>query len=291
MACPEDPFFSVIIPTFNRADLLPRCLESVLGQRFQDFELLVVDDGSTDETPGVLKPFLKEKVFYLNSSRGGVSRARNLGSKMARGQWLAFLDSDDLWFPEKLTLQYEFIQKNPSAVLVHGEEVWIRNGVRVNPMKKHKKGGGDQFERSLKLCLISPSATVIKRSLFFELGGFDSNFPVCEDYDLWLRLLSFYEVGFIETPLIVKFGGHKDQLSKAFVGMDYWRVLTLEKLLDNPLLGEKKKRQTAQVLLEKTRILVQGYHKHQNFTHLSRVEGIRQKACSFLSTHRFAPSL
>lgn len=270
------PFYSVIIPTFNRAHTLERALESVLAQTFKDFELIVVDDGSTDNSLEVLNRFAlnPSKVKIYSQNNFGVSAARNFAVEKAKGEWLAFLDSDDEWLKDKLQLQYNYIQEHKKLndyPLVHGEEIWIRNGKRVNPKKKHQKGGGDQFAPNLKLCAISPSVAVMKRSVFHELGGFREDYPACEDYDLWLKLTSLYEVGFIEVPLVNKYGGHADQLSHKYKAMDYWRVKSIAWILQNRKLTEEKKELAARTLQEKAKILLQGYEKHQNLDNYKEV--------------------
>jgi glycosyltransferase involved in cell wall biosynthesis len=219
--------FSVIIPTFNRAEKVIRAIESVLSQTFKDYELIVIDDGSTDDTYDLIKGF---PIQYHKIENSGVSAARNFGVKLSQGEWLAFLDSDDEWLPNKLELQARFIKENDYKV-VHGEEIWMRRGKRVNPKLKHKKSGGDIFEASLELCLMSPSTIAIKRELFESYGGFREDFEVCEDYDLWLKITRTNEVGFIEQPIIIKHGGHEDQLSTKHKAMDLWRVKSMQQLL------------------------------------------------------------
>lgn len=263
------PTVSVIIPSFNRAYILSRTLESVFAQTYPHMEVILVDDGSTDKTEEVCQGFSKLQYFYQENS--GVSMARNQGVRKSRGEYIAFLDSDDEWLPEKLQKQVEFLESHPEFSWVHGEEIWIRNGRRVNPMKKHQKGGGNQFFKSLNLCLISPSTVMMKRTLFDEFEGFDPEFTVCEDYDLWLRILSRYPVGFIDEYLIKKYGGHEDQLSKKYFAMDYFRVKTLEKLWRQNLRG-KEREEVQKVGIKKSEILIQGYKKHGNFKNLSEVE-------------------
>ena len=262
---------SVIIPTYNRAASLLRAINSVLGQSFKDFELIVVDDGSTDDTASIISDF--SSIIYLKQENKGVSSARNLGIANANGQYVAFLDSDDEWLPSKLSSQIEYIQLNPKFRWVHTEEVWIRNNIRVNQMIKHKKGQGDQFLPSLNLCLISPSSVLIEKTLL-ENNLFDESFKVCEDYDLWLRLLIDNPVGFIPEPLIRKYGGHADQLSRKFYGMDLFRVKTLCKL--RSLIKEDTTRLSAveTVLNKKVDILKKGSVKHNNTRLLQELESL-----------------
>lgn len=224
------PEISVIIPTFNRSTTVVRAVDSVLTQSFSSYELIVIDDGSTDETARVLSPY-ENKIRYIKQTHSGVSAARNNGISLARGNIITFLDSDDYWLPDKLKVQMDFFRNNQDISIVQTEEMWLRNGLRLNPQKKHKKEGGNIFKRSLELCLISPSAVAMRRELFSEYGMFDEDMPVCEDYDLWLRLTAHIDVGYIPESLIVKTGGHEDQLSQSRWGMDRYRIYSMLKLL------------------------------------------------------------
>ncbi len=254
------PRVSVIIPTYNRAGLVPEAVASVLAQSYRDFELLVVDDGSRDETPQALAPFRGEIKVLRHPRRRGVSAARNRGIAAARGEWLAFLDSDDLWRPEKLAAQMAWLKANPGFHLCQTGEIWIRHGVRVNPPASHVKAGGWIFFRALRRCLVSPSAVVLSRRLLEAHGGFDEGLPAAEDYDLWLRLSWRYEVGLVPEPLVVKRGGHADQLSRQR-GLDRWRIQALVKLLNEPDLPEPHRAAARRTLAEKCAIYAQGCEK------------------------------
>ena len=250
---------SVIIPTYNRGRMLKEAIESVLTQDFADFELIVVDDGSTDNTNDILKEY-QEDIIVLKQINKGVSAARNTGIASATGHFIAFLDSDDIWMPAKLSLQIEFFNSNPDALICQTEEIWVRNGVRVNPKKRHKKISGDIFEPSLSLCLVSPSAVMIKQSLFEKVGVFDESLPACEDYDLWLRISCRYPVSLVNTPLIIKRGGHPDQLSGAS-GLDKFRIQSLKKLIERKLLSKKQYQAAVKTLKEKCTIYASGCSK------------------------------
>ena len=139
-----NPFFSVIIPTYNRAHMLERAIKSVLAQTYKNFELIVVDDGSTDETKELLSKY--KDIHYYKIDNSGVSFARNFGVSKSKGKYLCFLDSDDEWLNEKLKAQYQQIE-NTRCLIVYGEETWFRNGIRVNKKKIHQKSGGDIFNR------------------------------------------------------------------------------------------------------------------------------------------------
>jgi glycosyltransferase involved in cell wall biosynthesis len=225
------PTVSVVIPSYNRASLLKEAIDSVLGQDFDDFELIVIDDGSTDDTPGLLQSY--PNICVVRQDRRGVSAARNAGIRRASGRFLAFLDSDDLWLPGKLSAQIAFFKTHPKAVICQTQEIWIRSGVRVNPKRRHRKHSGMIFDRSVELCLVSPSAVMLERSLLDEVGWFDESLPACEDYDLWLRIAWRFPIHLISMPLVIKRGGHADQLSRA-PGLDRFRIYALKKVLENP---------------------------------------------------------
>lgn len=255
----KKPGVSVIIPTYNRAWVLNEAIDSVLAQDFRDFELIVVDDGSTDNTGQILDSYHQDLMVIRQPNRG-VSAARNRGIAAASGGLIAFLDSDDLWLPRKLSSQIDFFNSNPDAVINQTEEIWIRDGVRVNPKARHRKLSGMIFEPSLALCLVSPSAVMMKRSLFDEVGLFDEDLPACEDYDLWLRISWRYPVHLIETPLIIKRGGHADQLSKA-PGLDKFRIQALKKVIESGQLEQASYRAAVRTLQEKCTIFAGGCRK------------------------------
>jgi len=254
---------SVVIPAHNRASLLPRALRSVLAQTLPPLEIIVVDDGSSDPTRQLIEQHFP-RVRYLYQANQGVSSARNRGIEAAHGDWIALLDSDDEWLPEKLRLQMQALQAQPGIRLCHTEEIWIRNGRRVNAMNKHAKGGGLIFRQCLPRCVISPSAALIHRSLLNEAGLFDEALPACEDYDLWLRVCAREPVSFVETPQIMKYGGHQDQLSRRFWGMDRFRIQAMEKLLRSSILSGEDRRLTAATLMQKADILARGAAKRGN---------------------------
>jgi glycosyltransferase involved in cell wall biosynthesis len=251
---------SVIIPTYNRLPKVREAIDSVLKQTYRDFELWVVDDGSTDGTGQALE-VLGNKIKYVSQANRGVSAARNLGLRVSRGKYVAYLDSDDLWEPRKLEIQLRCMEANPQFPLCYTDEIWIRKGVRVNPRKKHAKYSGWIFERCLPLCIISPSSALMKRALFREIEGFDENLPVCEDYDFWLRVTCRYPVLFIDRKLIVKRGGHPDQLSNRSWGNDRYRVMALEKLLSFQDLKAEEREMVSRELVRKCHILSRGFNK------------------------------
>jgi glycosyltransferase involved in cell wall biosynthesis len=255
----KKPAVSVIIPTYNRGWILKEAIDSVLAQDYTDYELIVVDDGSTDNTREILDSYGQD-IIVLQQSNKGVSAARNRGIAESRAQLVAFLDSDDLWLPQKLTRQVAFFKSNPAALIGQTEETWVRNGVRVNPKKRHHKFSGMIFEPSLALCLVSPSAVMISKTLFDTVGLFDESLPACEDYDLWLRVSCRYPVYLIDAPLIIKRGGHADQLSMA-AGLDKYRIQSLKKLIEREPLSESQKHAAIKTLQEKSTIYAGGCRK------------------------------
>lgn len=249
---------SVVIPTFNRAAKVARAVASVLDQTFQDYEIIVVEDGSKDGTRDVLEQFGNRIRVIFHRKNRGVSAARNTGIQASCSPLIAFLDSDDHWLPEKLKTQVEFFRVHPGAVACQTEEIWIRMGRRVNPMKKHAKPSGKIFEPSLKLCLVSPSAVMLRRQVLDEVGLFDESLPACEDYDLWLRISCRYPIHLIPSPLLVKEGGSSDQLSACVEGLDQYRIRAMVKLIRSGALGPEQIDATIHELTTKCTIYGKG---------------------------------
>lgn len=274
----SNSFVSIIIPTFNRSQLVERAIRSVLNQTYKNFELIIVDDGSTDDTELRLQQFTTNpSIHYYKKENSGVAAARNFGAAKAKGKWMAFLDSDDEWLAHKLQDQINFLQKNSELKIVYGEETWIRNGMRVNQKKHHKKSGGRIFERCLEQCLIAPSSVLLEKNLFDEFKGFDESFVVCEDYDLWIKISSQYEIGFIEHPLIIKYGGHEDQLSTKYFAMDMWRLKSMHNLLISrslPVNDLSALSALIATMQTKGKILLKGYQKHGNLEDAVKVSQI-----------------
>ena len=262
---------SAVIPTFNRGHCLLRAINSVLAQTTPVDEIIIVDDGSDDKTYDLLvKSELLDmrgqlpNIRYLYQENKGVSAARNLGIKEAENEYIALLDSDDAWAETKIERQaLKLEKKNFSCRITHTEEIWLKDGQRINPKKKHKKSGGFIFEKCLPLCCISPSSVLLHRTLFDDYGFFDEKLPACEDYDMWLRLCAFEEVLFVEEALTIKYGGHADQLSRAFWGMDRFRVLALEKLINSGKLSKTQRSQALEMLVKKIEILLLGAKKRE----------------------------
>jgi glycosyltransferase involved in cell wall biosynthesis len=254
------PLVSVIIPTYNRAWILEKAIDSVLAQDYKNFELIVVDDGSTDDTEKRIRKYEKS-LRFIRQPNSGVSAARNKGISASTGTLVAFLDSDDYWYPEKLSAQVAFFTAHPDAQICQTEEIWIRDGKRVNPKQKHKKPSGMIFIPSLALCLVSPSAVMMRKTLLSKVDAFDESLPACEDYDLWLRVACRYPVHLIDKPLTVKTGGHEDQLSST-VGLDKYRIYALKKILQSGFLTRAQYQAAQDMLKKKCRIYADGCMKH-----------------------------
>ena len=268
----EKPLVSVIIPTFNRANVIKRAVISVLNQTFSDFECIVVDDGSTDETDFVLSEF-SSKIRVVKTENRGVAAARNFGAELAEGKFIAFLDSDDEWKKEKLSRQISYM-KESGLKISQTDEIWVRNGKFVNKSMKYIRPSGDIFYKCLEVCAVTPSSVVMERELFFDYGGFDESFPVCEDFDLWLRMSPKEKFGLIDEPLIVKYGGAADQLSNA-AGMDKYRIISIYNMLyKNNNLDKEQKKALFETLAKKVKIYAEGAKKRKKFDEAAWAENL-----------------
>ena len=253
---------SVVIPTFNRISLVARAIDSVLKQSLNPYEIIVVDDGSDDGTSEMIQNKYKS-IKLIQQQNNGVSAARNNGIKHAKGDWIALLDSDDEWTEKKLENQVDRLIKTPEYDFCHTNEIWIRNGVRVNQRKKHEKYGGYIFDKCLDICRISPSSVLFRKNILDHVGWFDNQLPVCEDYDLWLRITAEYRILFIDEPLIIKYGGHDDQLSHGVEGIEFFRIKSLENLLERSELSTDNRILSIQMIIKKYNIYLNGLVKRK----------------------------
>ncbi|HKN12196.1 MAG TPA: glycosyltransferase family A protein [Candidatus Binatus sp.] len=254
------PEVSVIIPTYNRRAMLLEAIDSVLAQSANALELIVIDDGSTDGTAEHLT-LLAKNIRFEHIDHRGPAAARNRGVAMARAPLIAFLDSDDLWAPAKLERQLVFMRTNPACAISQTNEIWIRNGRRVAPGVRHCKRAGDIFIDSLRTCLITTSAVMMRIDLFRSLGGFDEIMTAAEDYDLWLRILIDHDAGLLDEPLVTRRGGRPDQLSAKTPALDRFRVLALAKLLAGDRLSPARRTAVVEALAEKCRIYARGLRR------------------------------
>ena len=253
---------SVVIPTFNRISLVARAIDSVLKQSLNPYEIIVVDDGSDDGTSEMIQNKYKS-IKLIQQQNNGVSAARNNGIKHAKGDWIALLDSDDEWTEKKLENQVDRLIKTPEYDFCHTNEIWIRNGVRVNQRKKHEKYGGYIFDKCLDICRISPSSVLFRKNILDHVGWFDDQLPVCEDYDLWLRITAEYRILFIDEPLIIKYGGHDDQLSHSIESIEFFRIKSLENLLEGSELSTDNRLLSIQMIIKKYNIYLNGLVKRK----------------------------
>lgn len=268
------PQVTVILPSWNRADWLKKSIDSVLEQTFRDYELIVVDDASTDSTQEILTSYSGKIRSITFSKNLGVSAARNAAVKNCDSEWIAFLDSDDFWHPHKLQKQIAQTVIRAECPIHFTDEIWIRNGVRVNPKKKHQKLEGWIFKPSLELCLMSPSTVLLRRELFDVHGLFDETLPICEDYDLWLRLTSQHQVALLNEKLMTRHGGHADQLSRSDWGIDRYRVQSIIKILKTEKLSPEDRSAAIVVLRKKCEIIINGFRKRGKLQEIERYEKI-----------------
>jgi len=253
---------SIIIPTFNRAHFLNKAIGSVLSQTCSAIELIVVDDGSEDDTGNVVSGY-KGLVKYIKQKNRGVSAARNLGIKNSSGGFIAFLDSDDWWDRDKLAVQLAKMRQSPDYIISHTQEVWHKNGRLLNQKKKHKKHHGYIFDKCLAMCCVSMSTAMVRRGLFDSVGLFDESLPCCEDYDFWLRVSARHEFLLIDRPLTLKDGGRPDQVSSIYAtGMDRFRIESILKLLKSNCLSPDQRSIAIHELRKKCRIYGNGCVKH-----------------------------
>ncbi len=272
----DTPLVSVIIPVHNRRESLQLAIMSVIHQTFAEFECIVVEDGTN--ACGDLPCFGDARLRYLRFVvHRGVSAARNAGVRESKAPWIAFLDSDDEWFPGKLKRQLEWLKSHPEYRIAQSEELWIRNGRRVNPPATHTKRGGDIFAASCERCMITPSSVIMQRTLFEEFCGFNEALPACEDYDLWLRITARYPVGLVGEVLLRRYGGHADQLSSTVPVLDRFRVRSLLGLLEKNSLNEGQSRSARAQLAKKARILALGYKKRGNHEFYERYLSISER--------------
>ena len=247
---------SVIIPTFNRADFILKTIKSIQKQTIQPDEIIVIDDGSTDDTKNLISN-LNIKYIYQNNQ--GVSLARNRGIKEVKNNWVAFCDSDDIWHKNKLEEQINFHKQNPNILISHTCEIWKYNDKIIKQKKYQQKPSGFCFQDNLKICKIGASTVLLHRQILDDVGIFDKDLVACEDYDLWLRILLKYELGLVKKKLITKIAGHEGQLSFETPMMDTLRIKALYKHINS-----KYSKDVKEELNRKIQILLKGARKYNN---------------------------
>ncbi len=247
---------TVVIPTYNRADFLSKTIESVLNQTTKPDEVIVVDDGSTDNTKQILKNY---DIKYIYQANQGVSVARNTGIQYATNDWICFLDSDDIWEQSKLTKQIDFHKNNSDILISYTDELWIYNNKIIKQTSKQQKEANPTFLNSIDLCKIGASTVMVHKTIFDNIGLFDSKLTACEDYDMWLRILRKYKIGYLDEKLVQKIAGHHGQLSFETIGIDYYRIKALQKHINS-----QYKNQVQHQINLKKKILLKGAIKHNN---------------------------
>jgi glycosyltransferase involved in cell wall biosynthesis len=251
----------VVIPVFNRLSRLRRAIDSVLAQADVEFELVVVDDAST-------RDLAEMRAVISGSGHGWISHAINQGPAAARNageialspevKWVAFLDSDDEWLPNKLSRQVQWTKQNPQLRIFQCREQWIRNDQPAKRPRHLMEPEGEIFSDCVARCCISPSAVMLRRDLFDEVGGFDERYRVCEDYQLWLRIARGEAVGLLDEVLAIKYGGAEDQLTAMVPAFDRWRLRALLEIF--PSAGDRQDLVLSGIA-EKARILERGAAK------------------------------
>ncbi len=258
---------NVIIPSYNRPEWTIRAIQSVAMQTYSNWHLILVDDGSSDNTYERACDYLKscDGISYttVKTPNLGVSHARNIGIKLSSSPLISFLDCDDWWFPHKLEAQVNFLNNNPHLKWVYTEELWLKNDQPFLRKKQHQKFDTNIFENCVNRCFIGVSSVMIMREIFNTIGFFNEDYPVCEDYELWLRISNKYPIGFLSEEHIVKNGGHDDQLSTKYKAMDYWRVKASASML-NKGLSENQTQAIKTFINKKAPILINGFNKYNH---------------------------
>lgn len=273
----KQPFFSVIIPTYNRSSFLKIAIDSVLAQSFKDYQLIIIDDGSSDNTSSLIKSYKQPQIEYYHQKNQGPAAARNLGILKSRGKYICFLDSDDRYRSDKLEVTSFYIRKNPDFKIFHTEEIWYRNGKLLEQKKQHRKPDGFIFKEAVRLCSVSISTASIEKELFLDIGLFDPKLPACEDYDFWLRATQKYPVSLIRKPLTIKEGGHPSQQSKKYPSMDRFRIYALQKILNDENLDSEKYKIACAELQHKCLIYIKGAKKRKKNNEIKKYQAIIDK--------------
>lgn len=207
------PLVSVVTPTYNRAGFLPNAVASVLAQSVHDIELIIVDDGSVDDTRAVIEPFLADqRIRYFYQENQGQSRARNFALEKAKGEYIAFLDSDDAWSADKLEKQLAIFQSDPDIDIVHGDEAIIDEHGAIVSLENTKRYSGRISRQLLADNSVSITTALVKRRCFEEMGGFDASLEVADDYELWLRFSAKYWFHY-EPGIVAYYRVMADQIS------------------------------------------------------------------------------
>lgn len=270
------PRVSVIIPSFNCGDYLGRAIDSVCAQTYADYEILVIDDGSTDDTKDVIEPY-GQKVTYLYQQNQGVSAARNHAIGKASGELFAYLDADDLWYPEKLERQVAFLDANQECGMVHSEMSVINEQdeiihVRFYEETKRLVPQGYCLRQLLARCHIQPVTVVERRNTFDRVGGFDERLLVAEDYLHWIMIAAEGQsLGYLPEPL-GKYRWRKGSLIGNQLRLLEGYVRLFDILLHEKAIALKNGAECADVLRARS------YQVQRELAYLDRIEGRRESS-------------
>ena len=194
----KGPLVSIVTPTYNRSDFLPEAIDSVLGQTYENFELIIVDDGSTDDTQALVESYQKDpRIRYFYQANQGQSVARNRGIAESKGEFICFLDSDNAWLPQKLERSLLEFERFPAAHIVYGNSILIDENSAEIGKSTMKRYSGRITHHLLKDNFVSMNTTMTRRQCFDEMGGFNESDRVAEDYELWLRFSTKFEFRYI----------------------------------------------------------------------------------------------
>jgi len=264
----ENPLVSAIIPVYNRPDHIVEAVRSVLDQTWRPLELIVGDDGSDDMTHTAVASLTEEanmkgiRLKLLDLEHVGCPGAvRNSCAAEAEGRYLAFLDSDDLWLPEKIARQMTLFLEDEACLIAHTREEWNRKGRVVSQAGMKHRRSGDLFTDALKKCIIGPSTVMIRRDYYLESGGFRADLEIAEDYEYWLRVTAEHPVAYLEEPLTVKRAGHNDQLSEKYGQIEIFRIRGLKDLVDRTFFQGWKQESAARELSRKCLVYGRGCMK------------------------------
>ena len=276
----ETPLVSVVIPTYNRALTISPAIDSALNQTYKNIEIIVVDDGSTDNTKEALKPY-EQKITYIPQANSGVSSARNIGIQRAAGEYVAFLDSDDLWYPQKLEKQIEAIQKNQEYALCLTNIEYINEAgshISFSNLREIILQNGSFFEYLLRGFPVTCSYMLIKKDVFNAVGLFDESLKTAEDIDMLLRITSGYQAILIDEPLVKYRRGSSHLSGRLFTGN---RLRAIQKIREYcPELAQKHQKliswRTARINLEYAKDLL-----WQRYIEESRKQALESVATFF----------
>ena len=214
----SSPFFSVVIPTYNRSSLVERAIKSVLSQSFVDFEIIVVDDGSTDDTSSRVNSFHDPRIKYVQNRRSkGACGARNTGVAAASAEWIAFLDDDDEWLSDKLRYQFDLIKVSDKSIgLVSTDYAVYKGPGEKLRIVKNQSSGWVQAEDLMEHRIGCLSSTCVRKQILQKIGGFDETFPACQDRDLWVRVAQVSQFATVNRPLVLMYQEERFRISRSF---------------------------------------------------------------------------